>query len=66
MPWCAMTEEHWRDKLRRLRGDREPQDGDWDELGSDDLMDFDVLARVKAEGHKADIERERKIQRRSE
>ena len=65
MPWCAMTDDPtWRDRLRDRHQDKD--DGEWDEPGSDELMAFEILARVKAEGHKAEIQRERKILRRSE
>jgi hypothetical protein len=65
MPWCAMSEPTWRDKLRAIRH-QEKDNGEWEEPGSDDLMAFEVLARVKAEGELAEAHRERKIQRRSE
>jgi hypothetical protein len=58
--------ERLRDRVRaRLHGE-EPLEGEWDEPGSDELMDFDTLARVKQEGHLADLARERKIARRGE
>lgn len=38
----------------------------WHERGSDELMDFEVLVRVRREGQEADILRARKIRRRGE
>jgi hypothetical protein len=40
--------------------------GEWEEPGSDELMDPEVLERVKAEGEEAERRRERKIERRGE
>jgi hypothetical protein len=41
-------------------------DGKWEEPGSDELMDRKILERVKEEGEKAELERQRKIDRRGE
>jgi hypothetical protein len=53
----------WLDRIHRRRGTR---DGEWDEPGSDELMDFHVLARVRQIGYEADAQRERKMRRRGE
>jgi hypothetical protein len=53
------------DRLRRRRRDDDPE-GAWDEPGSDELMDFEILTRVKQAGLEAELERDRKIARRGE
>jgi hypothetical protein len=59
--------ESLRARLRRRRRDDDDElEGAWDEPGSDELMDFEVLTRVLQEGQLADLERDRKIARRGE
>ena len=65
MRWSTMPDERYPleepDELAY-----EEIDGAWDEEGSDQSMDFDVLVRVKQEALEMELRRERRIARRAE
>jgi hypothetical protein len=53
------------DALEPERPNDGPEDA-WSEPGSDELMDFEVLVRIRREAIEAELARERKIRRRAE